>query len=158
MNVKLCPECGSEYFAHVIDCAECKVTLVTSVEIERERAEEERFAGEVGKDAVAVIEGRVPLLKELRKALLGKGITSFINLSPGCKPGGCNSTSLLFVARKSAEAAVSCIKKHQGEELSESMDCEEEMDDENCPACGFEAGAKTKECPDCGLALVFDEE
>ena len=155
MDVKLCPQCGAEYFAHITECAECKVPLQRPEELERERA---GFVSEVGEDAVPIMEAKMSELKEVRRLLDKEGIKSYINHSSGCKPGGCNSTSVLFVGKGNAEAAVSFLQKHFAPNNPEHSDHEEDITEDQCPACGFHAGVDAIECPDCGLALVFNEE
>ena len=155
MDVNLCPQCGAEYFAHITDCAECKVPLQRPEDLERERAD---FISEVGEDAVALTEGKMAELKDMRRVLDKEGIKAFINFASGCKPGGCNSTSILFVAKGNAEAAVSFLQKHFVPDNPEDSDHEEDITEDQCPACGFHAGVDAIECPDCGLALVFNEE
>ncbi|MBE9504912.1 MAG: hypothetical protein IME96_12130 [Proteobacteria bacterium] len=154
MDVKLCPQCGAEYFAHITECAECKVPLQRPEELERARAE---FVSEVGEDAAPLMEGKMAELKELRRLLEKEGIKTYINHASGCKPGGCNSTSLLFVAKSNAEAAVSFLQKHFAHNNPEPSGHEEDISEDQCPACGFHAGVDAMECPDCGLVLAFNE-
>lgn len=154
MDVKVCQQCGSEYFAHITDCADCNVPLKRPEELESERSE---FISDAGEDAVPLMDGKIQELKELRRLLEKEGIKSYISHAPGCKPGGCNSTSLLFVAGCNADAAISRIQRHYDDKNPDYSAHEEEIGEDQCPACGFHAGAEARQCPDCGLALIFDE-
>ena len=159
MKTKLCPQCNTEYFSHIEECADCRVPLKDSHEIEKEDLEKERFYSGAGGEIVPVKEGSGPWLKELRLVLFDAGIESCISLSPGCKPGNCGSSSLLFIAKKDYEVAEKCMKDYYLSTHPESSDLNDLSDEneDNCPACGHHAPHGVEECPDCGLALVFDE-
>ncbi|MDH3972977.1 MAG: hypothetical protein OEV42_01740 [Deltaproteobacteria bacterium] len=156
MQTRLCPQCGAEYFSHVDSCADCHVPLKDFLEIEKENEEKERFYQESGGEIVPVKEGNGPWLKELRRVLLDKGIESCISLAPGCKPGNCSSTSLLFIAKNDLESAEKCLNEYYLSTHPESNDVNP-VEEENCPACGYHAPEGVKECPDCGLVLIFEE-
>ena len=155
MEVKVCPECNSEYFAHIESCGECHVPLVYPRELEEVSSEEEQLLdGSV--EAVVLREGTASWLKEIRKALREKKIASHISLSPGCSPGGCNTECVLVVARSDAERADGIIhdyfKKTHPELASQEVGGEDQ-----CPACGHPVAPEDEECPDCGLSLKFEE-
>lgn len=152
MQTKTCPKCSAEYFAHVDICADCHVELITQMELRGH--ETEKKGGVVGPndEPVAIRQGEESWMKELRKALLDIGISSYLNLSPDCSAGNCNSISSLFVARRDAERADRhlheyLLKSHP--EFAEGG----EVDSDTCPACGHHTGKDTQECPDCGLVL-----
>lgn len=151
MDVKLCPGCGAEYYAHVSDCADCGVPLVdpNSGELAGPDAE-------LGGPTVAIRESSISQLKEFREVLEGSGIASCISASPGCKSGGCGTSSLLMVAEAHVVAANTRLEQHYLECHPEAAILPAEHDEHACPACGFEAAPDTRECPDCGLALALD--
>lgn len=154
MQVKVCPSCGTEYFAHVAECADCHVPLKLPEEAARDMEEEPSVSNGVGADAVPIREGILSWLKELRVVLEGKGIPSGINTSnEGCSPGGCGTTAILFVSKEHVEVANTLLEQYY-------IDTHHEMDEgmgphgeDICPACGSHTGTDAKECPDCGLAL-----
>lgn len=156
MQTKLCPQCGAEYFFHIEVCADCSVPLQDFHEIEKEEKEKARFFEEAGGEIVPVREGSVSWLKEMRRVLLDNGIKSYISLSPGCKPGNCQSTSLLFIAKKDLVNSEKHLQEYYLATHPESAVPDNENED-SCPACGHDAPQGVKECPDCGLTLIFDE-
>ncbi len=156
MQVKVCPSCGAEYFAHFEECADCHVKLKLPEEI-NERGDEDDFADNPDRDAVPIREGSGPWLKEVHRALQAEGINSTISLTPGCSPGSCSSTCLLFVAKEDVEAADACIKAYYVEAHPEMADDLAIEGEDHCPACGHATPQGAKECPDCGLVLVFEE-
>ena len=152
MDIRVCPSCGAEYFAHVADCADCGTALMLPEELDRLDAERDGFMRESGGKIVAIKEGETSLVKELSHVLKGSGIKSFVNLAPGCSSGSCCTSSVLLVAESDAEMAAQCLHSHHLKTNPEAADLQEYSDD-SCPACGHAAGPDEAECPDCGLAL-----
>lgn len=154
MQTKICTGCGAEYFAHVDECIDCHLPLKLPEELEAEKSQEAE--GEAS-DMSPIREGAGPWLKELREVLKDKGIYSCISLSPGCKPGACGSSSLLFVANSDLAKADVVLNEHYIKTHPEALESIN-VDDDSCPACGHPAGADARECPDCGLALSFEDD
>jgi len=157
MQTKLCPQCGAEYFSHIEECADCHIPLKDLREIEKEEEANQRFYDDAGGEVIPVREGSGPWLKELRNVLLDKGIESCISLSPGCKPGSCGSTSLLFISKKDLEYSEKYLNEHYLSTHPESNNTSH-ISEDTCPACGSHSPEGVKECPDCGLVLVFEED
>ena len=151
MQTKICTGCGAEYFAHVDECIDCHLPLKFHEELESQGR-----GGEAG-DMSPLREGAGPWLKELREVLREKGVYSCISLSPGCKPGACGSSSLLFVDNNDIAKADIYLNEHYIKTHPEALESIS-VDDDSCPACGHPAGADARECPDCGLALYFEDE
>ncbi len=155
MDVKICPQCNSEYFAHIESCGECHVSLVFPGELETATSEEEHLLdGSV--EVVVLREGTGPWLKELRQVLREKKIAAHISLSPGCSPGGCNTECILVVAKSDTERADGIIHEHFKKTHPE-LASQEEGGEDQCPACGHSVTAEDRECPDCGLSLAFEQ-
>ena len=155
MQTKLCPQCGAEYYDHVNECIDCHVELKSSEEIEKEKREAQQFLDDSEGAAFVIREGETCMLKEMRTLLLKNGIPNILSLSPGCKPGGCSTTSLLFVSERDGEKAEKILHEHY---LRTHPEAAAELlgPEDACPACGFQAGAAAEECPDCGLVLAGD--
>lgn len=152
MDIKVCPECSAEYYSHVDECIDCESDLVLPEEIREIEVEKENFLKQSEGDVVVIREGRTDWIKELYQILNDKNIPSLISLSPGCKPGSCNSTSLLIVGKSDGEESDKLLHEHYLSTNPEARD-ESDIEGDNCPACGSEAGPDIDECPDCGLAL-----
>jgi len=148
MDVKVCPGCGAEYFAHITDCADCKVPLKSPEEMNRHETA-------TGGDFLPVREGGVPWLKELREELKKNGLVSHIDLKPDCSPASCNVSGVLLVCENDIERAKELLEEYflqSHPEMANHLDVDHES---QCPACGHHAGPDDRECADCGLALVF---
>ncbi len=88
-QVKICPECNAEYFAHIVECAGCGVPLKVPEELEAQRERQRRFEEEEVQKAVVIKEGEKDLVFELHHVLLGKGYPCRVIPSPDTPPGKC---------------------------------------------------------------------
>jgi hypothetical protein len=155
-QVKICPECNAEYFAHIVECASCGVTLKLPEELEALRERQRRFEEEEVQNCVVIKEGEKDLVFELHHVLLKKGYPCRVIPSPDTTPGKCGETFLLIVPKEEAPSAKQCLKEHSHEMYPELKQSEELAAQGKCPACGFDVGANTRECPDCGLLLLIE--
>ena len=161
-NVKICPKCGAEYYSHIEVCKSCGgVSLIWPSE--KEAAEEERRqllersveGGEKGPFMV-VDTGSLARVTELVAALEEAGVSSGVAEEP-CAEGGCAKRYMLMVPEADGERAEQAIKEYWHRAHPELAEAEEAVDRGLCPACGSVTGG-AKECPDCGLTLVFVTE
>jgi len=157
-DVKYCPECNAEYYAHIIDCADCGVPLKTPEELSEIRERQRRFEEEDAQEAVAIRQDRKSWILELHQVLIAKGYSSRVTVSPGCTPGACSETFLLIVPKEEAESAAKCIDEYAKEIHPELRKSKELASQGKCPACGYNVGFDAKECSDCGLLLVIEGE
>ncbi|MFQ5586396.1 MAG: hypothetical protein ACE5GF_06215, partial [Thermodesulfobacteriota bacterium] len=149
-QVKVCPECNAEYFAHIVECAGCGVLLKLPEELQEMQERQRRFEEEEAQNGVAIKEGAKGLIFELHHVLIEKGYPCRVIPSPGATPGKCGETFLLIVPEEEAASAAQCLKEHSHEMHPELKQSEELAEQGRCPACGFDVGADAKECPDCG--------
>lgn len=147
-DVKVCPGCGSEFFAHIERCSRCDLPLAFPGE-KRPVAQE----AEGGEGQVVLLESGAP---DYMKWLCGKlkkiGFRpQVLNLSGG---GCCSSDGYgLFVEEP---FAVEAMAKLEGIHLQASPELEGMSDNISagkCPACGADTSFAIHKCPDCGLSM-----
>lgn len=149
-DVKVCPECDAEYYAHIDECRGCGVPLVFPGE-----AAEQKVRAVDDSPLVCIEEGTPERLNELSGALLAAGIEGQIlraDAGGGCGGGGVG----LYVPQSIAREAVNAIDDYWLKKHPELKEMEERMSQGICPACGAQLAMTTtagsiRECPDCGL-------
>lgn len=150
-DVKICPECGAEYYAHVDMCRGCDVALVFPGQAPQKRA------ADAGDSPLVCIEESSPeRLGELIGALMAVGIEGKVlkmTAKGGCGGGGTG----LFVPEALAKEAVTAIDEYWLNKHPELKEMEDMLNSGQCPACGADIKVTTsgfvQECPDCGLNL-----
>lgn len=156
-KIKLCPGCGSEYYAHILVCADCGVPLIMPEEIEKEGSKKTDTAVSLNDEWVAIREEGKEGIRELADLLSKNGIFCKIALAPGCSTGKCGCRYLLLTAKGDAPAAHDCIEEFHTQKYPEIKTSQEWESQGRCPACGYCVSPDTKECPDCGLVLIFEK-
>lgn len=154
---KICSECGEEYSLSAEKCADCGGALVLPQDYEA------RFVplGEE-EEQTLVREGLVDYLEELRTYMNTKGIRAVIRFHRG-KPGTCPSGTVygLYVKAEDEAKAKEIDRVHwiQGApDHASSFKYEEQELSGVCPACSTVIPEDSAECPECGLAIKYDEE
>ncbi len=109
-------------------------------------------------NTAVVREGDLNWLSELRSVLAGAGIPSAVRAAAGCNKGCCGGTHWLVVQSDDLERARARIEEYFMETNPELRASNELLRDGKCPACGSPVGADAKECTDCGLMLIVEEE
>ena len=154
-DVKICPECGAEYFSHVEECKGCEVRLVWPGEVKERRAE--KAAAAADSPLVCVEEGTADRLAELAGALRAAGIEPQILRAHGGKSCSSGSGLGLFVPQALAKEAVAAMDEYWLNLHPELKEMEERLGAGLCPACGAKLTMTTRgvitECQDCGLNL-----
>ncbi|MBI5561479.1 MAG: hypothetical protein HY894_01300 [Deltaproteobacteria bacterium] len=147
-DVKVCPRCEAEYYAHVSECASCGVPLVAP----HEAAAREALPEAEG-ELVCVMEGPLDKVTELSGRLKKSGFETEALKIAGA--GGCSPDSGfgVFVAKNQAAAAVGKMEEFWHGLHPEMKAAQERMNAGLCPACGAALNPANPECPDCGLFL-----
>jgi uncharacterized Zn finger protein (UPF0148 family) len=154
---RICPECGTEYLQHIEKCADCGSVLLSAEEYEKAREEKKRTAGKTVEDRAVVREGELDWLTELREVLVDSGIPCAVQ-SDDCGKGCCGGTCRLVVLPDDLQRARERIEEYFMEVDPELRTSHELIREGKCPACGLPVPEGAKECPDCGLLLVVEEE
>ncbi|UCG79113.1 MAG: hypothetical protein JSV21_04600 [Nitrospirota bacterium] len=156
-NVKLCPDCGAEYFAHIYQCADCGAVLLTPEENKAAQDEKQRRREQAVQDAVAIRQGDIKWMGELYNALIDAGISCTVVSDDGCNKGCCD-TCYLVVSREDAEKANESVEEYLRKVHPELQESHDLTSLGKCPACGSSVGSSDVECSDCGLTLMIVEE
>jgi uncharacterized OB-fold protein len=158
VDIKICPECGAEFYPHVEECSDCGVALAWRENLEWEGAKMETQVGEPTGEGVAVRQGSQGFVNELSILLTARGIANAVRPIDDCGPGKCASTYALMVEKGREQDAVETIEAYYREQHPELALSDERVAQDKCPACGFYVGPDAQECRDCGLPLVIEEQ
>ncbi|MCK5236855.1 MAG: hypothetical protein KAR06_07710 [Deltaproteobacteria bacterium] len=149
--LKNCPECGAEFYAHVVSCNTC------NIELEQKDPFAPKDQKEIAGELKAEDQGLVPVdhgsgdrISELSILLRENGIECAITKEDGGK--SCSSTCVLLTKPENSDRAVELIEQYWEEKHPEIKQAKLDKEGGKCPACGFIAG-DAAECPDCGLFL-----
>lgn len=148
-DVKICPQCEAEYYAHVAVCKGCEVPLVHPQELNRKTGVH-KAEGEL----VCIIEGPYDVMKDLSAGLKSAGIECEI-LNAG-DPNSCSGPNVfgVFVPQSIFSEAVSAMKEAYHKIYPELKGTEDRYREGLCPACGADVKDAWGACPDCGLNLL----
>ena len=157
-QIKICPDCATEYFPHIETCADCGAVLLSPEENEKAAEEKARLKDKALENPVVVRQGELKWMDELFNVLIDFSIPCVVNADTGCNKGSCGSTFRLLVSSKDVEKANGRIEEYYMEIHPEIQASTEMISQGKCPACGSPVGTDTVECPDCGLTLIIIEE
>jgi hypothetical protein len=156
-QIKVCPDCATEYFSHIKDCADCGALLLSHDENRKVQEEKRLCIGQALEDQVVVREGELIWMKELYNVLIDAGIPCVINADAGCNKGCCGGRDRLFVSTRDLEKANERIDQYHIEIHPEMQASQEMVSQGKCPACGSNVDSDAVECQDCGLTLIIIE-
>ena len=146
-DVKLCPECEAEFFAHITECNRCEVPLVSPEELRKGPVR--KAEGEL----VMVMQGSLDSMKEIAYGLKTREIKSTI-LNIGETGKSCSGGDYgLFVHQSIAREAVEAAGKIHNKLYPEIAELEESYRKGEGPACGADVRNAPGVCNDCGLHL-----
>ncbi len=156
-QLKICPECACEYYAHIEHCADCGVVLLTQEEVKKAEEEKKLAMEKELENQVVVREGTLKWMRELYAVLIDSRIPCMITTDEGCNKGCCGSTHRLMVSSENAEKAYDRIEAYFMECHPEIKASQELARQGKCPACASPINSDANECPDCGLPLIILE-
>lgn len=157
-TIKLCPDCGTEYFSCIKACADCGTVLLTPEELKKVEEEKKQCMEKLVENAVAVREGDLPWMDQLYHVLIDAGIPCTVTADTGCKKGCCGHPYQLLVSSKDADAASDRIEEYCRKVHPEIASSEKMLSQGKCPACSSPVSAGSRECPECGLTLLIIEQ
>ncbi len=146
-NVKLCPECEAEFFAHITECNRCEVPLVSPEELRKGPVR--KAEGEL----TMIMQGAMERMKEIAYGLKAREIKSKILNAGGTEKSCSGGDYGLFVHRSIAREAVEAAVKIHNKLNPEIAELEESYRKGECPACGADVRNAPGVCNDCGLNL-----
>ncbi|GMR05118.1 MAG: hypothetical protein BMS9Abin23_1055 [Thermodesulfobacteriota bacterium] len=146
-DVKVCPGCDAEFFAHVEECNKCAIPLV----FPGEETQVAQTDANDGSTLVLMESGEAVRLKWLGGELKKAGIISSV-LNMGDGPS-CSDGFGLFVEEVHAPAAAKKMEEILHKKHPELKEMEENMSSGKCPACGTDSSYSVTVCTGCGLNL-----
>lgn len=146
-DVKICPSCNAEYYAHITVCKGCECELI----LPSQKASHQKRSSNPDGGLVCVLEGQPDQVADLARALKAEGFDCKV-FQPGAGKG-CSTNSGIFVEQSLAREAVSALEALQERLYPELREAAERLNQGLCPACGAALIGSGDECPDCGLFL-----
>jgi len=149
-DVKICPGCGSEFFAHIERCGRCDLPLIFPGEERPMAAETDEGEGSLVLLESGALGDMKWLSGRLQKAGFGPQV---LNLSDG--GGGCCSSEGygLFVEEPFAIEAMKKVEEISLKASPELADMNKQVSAGKCPACGANISFSLHQCPDCGIPI-----
>jgi hypothetical protein len=156
-QIKICPDCSTEYFPQIENCADCGSVLLLPEELKKAQEKKKRLREKALESQVIVREGDKKWIGELYHVLLDSAIPCVVSADAGCKKGCSADTRYLLVSSQDAEKANERIEEYYTEVHPEARASEEMISQGKCPACCSSVGPDATACPDCGLTLLIIE-
>ncbi len=156
-QIKICPDCETEYFPHIENCADCGAVLLSPEENKKAQEEKRQLKDKALENQVVVREGDKKWMEELYQVLIDSDIPCLITADAGCNKGCSADTRRLLVSSQDVEKANELIEEYYSEVHPEVQASKEMVSQGKCPACGSPVGDDAVECPDCGLTLLITE-
>jgi hypothetical protein len=154
-DVKICPKCEAEFFAHISECNGCNVLLISPSAPDTSVATAIPEDFEVTEDNMRLIsieQGDIAKIDELHRALKARDIPSQVIVAKQ----SCNGGFILQVPEYNAKNAFAAIDEYWQKVHPELKEAAAREESGECPACGFKLDPNPQNCPDCGLSLGND--
>jgi hypothetical protein len=154
-----CPECGEEYLATALECADCGVALGG---LAATRAAAPASADELPaiSELVCVRAAALAIAQSLSQHLSEAGISHRIeavhddNEDGSLRRPGANLPYGVYVRERDTEAAMAVDRAFMRTIIPDLPEEQAAGPEGGCPACGTPVASDARECPDCGLALI----
>jgi hypothetical protein len=154
-----CPECGEEYLATTLECADCGVPLSAAAT----QASGPSSATELPpvSQLVCVRAAALAIAKGLSEQLVEAGISHRIEAvhddrdDGSLRRPGANLPYGVYVRERELQAALGVDRAFMRTIIPDLPEEEQAAVAEGgCPACGSPVSSDARECPDCGLVLI----
>lgn len=156
-EVKVCPDCATEYFAHIKACADCGTPLLLPEEIRKAQEEKDWCRKRELQDRVPVRDGDLQWMQELQSVLIESGIPCSVSTGDGCNNRCSGGKHYLLVSSPDLKRARDRIDQYYAEIHPEIQASQEMVRQGRCPACGSPVVPDAVECSDCGLTLIISD-
>lgn len=157
IQIKICPDCETEYYPHIKNCADCGAVLLSPEENKRIQEEKKQCRDMALEAPFVVRKGDLKWINELYHVLIESGIPCSVDSDAGCNKGCCGDTCRLMVSSRDAERATQRIEDYYMEIHPEIRTSKEMMRQGKCPACSCPVDSDAVKCPECGLTLLIIE-
>jgi len=155
-NVKICPNCETEYHPDGDVCADCGTVLVHKHE-QRDGTEplsdDDKLTG--------ILEDRMESLEETRLMLNANGVRTHVRLHTESPAGPHANVFGLYVLTDELAEAQELHRTHWLKGAPEGQGSFEYKEQElsgTCPACDTTLPEAAVECPECGLVVGHDDD
>lgn len=154
-QIKICPDCETEYFAHIEKCADCGTDLLTPEHNLKLQNERQQCKDKALENPVIARKGDLKWMDELSNVLIDSAIPCIVTSDAGCNKSCCGGSYHLLVSAENGERAKERIEEYYAEIDPEVKASNEMISQGKCPACGHYVGPDAAECSDCGLTLII---
>ena len=168
-NIKICPECSAEYFAHAETCSSCEVALVLPGQAPAAAHAHDHDHEDSGIEwpegpIEVLMEAPLEILKDMGNALNENRMPYEIYEKPhiegveddknakSCQAG--QSEYAIAVPKANMAESIKITEEHWYKLHPEQIESDKRAKQGQCPACAADLRGNTKECPDCGLNLA----
>ena len=146
-----CPTCRSEFRVGIVWCANCEVDLVESIPEEDPFKDVDSMAKHLeGAVLVQLIAGDQTALREVQATLASNQVATIFGQdeSPSARPG---RFALLTSEEDAPRAREFLTERWQQSVNEEGLGNSDELNADECPACGAALSETAEECAECGL-------
>jgi hypothetical protein len=166
-NIKICPQCSAEYFAHAEKCSSCEVDLVLPGDASvgndhaHDHSHEETGVPWPGGPIEVLVEAPLEVLEDMGNVLNDHRMPYEIYQKTGedeaeddksCKAK--NPEYAIVVPKANMEESIRITEKHWYALHPEQVESDGKTLLAKCPACAADLAGASNECPDCGLNLL----
>lgn len=159
MDIRVCPDCGSEFQPHILECIDCGAATrpATDLPLQPEPAPPpERSSSPPaipslvpGMEAHPLRQAPLEWARDLSQYLIDHGVSCRVE---PCRSEGCTSQFTVTVAPGDMERARELDHRFLLQEVPDAAYVN--LETEGCPACGTPLGQGQDECPECGLVVA----
>jgi hypothetical protein len=166
-DIKICPQCSAEYFAHAELCSSCEVPLVApgeapaAVQHAHDHDNEETGIEWPEGPSDVLMEAPLEILEEMGTVLnenrmpyeiFQKVDENEVEDTKSCKAKA--PEYAIVVPKVNMEESIRITEEHWYKLHPEQVESDKRTGLNQCPACAADLNGSPKECPDCGLNLA----
>ncbi len=166
-NIKICPQCSAEYFAHAETCSSCEVELVLPGEGQAsgghasDHSHEDSGIEWPEGPIEVLMEAPLEILEDMGNVLNDNRMPYEIYQKSGDEEAendkSCKAKApeyAIVVPKANMKESIKITEDHWYKLHPEQVESDERTGLGQCPACAAELTGTPDECPDCGLNLA----